>query len=178
MDDVQEFVAMKAIDDELSKISDSSTRDRILKWAWSKFSPTPLVTPIDAVSTNVKKAKKSAKKSTKGGKSYTTLKDLNLNPSGKKSFNDFVGEKQPSSHQEKCAIAVYYIANILKQAPVSADHVYTCFKFQKWRLPSNLHNMLQVTASQKAWLDTANMTDIKITSPGYNLIEHDLPMKK
>ncbi len=37
--------AMKSIDKTLSGISSPAARDRVLKWAWAKFSPMPRVVP-------------------------------------------------------------------------------------------------------------------------------------
>jgi hypothetical protein len=106
------------------------------------------------------------------------LRNLNLKPSGKKSFSDFVKEKSPSSDAEKCVVCAHYILNVLKQGPVSVNHVFTCFKIINWRSPSNLGNTLSWVASHKLWLDTADRSDIKLTPHGDNLIEHDLPRKK
>lgn len=180
---VSELDAMKLIDDSLSGISDPPTRDRILKWAWAKFASSPSIPMAEAESVlcpeKVEKGahKKVAKGPVKGKVTHAMVKTLNLKPNGKKSFNEFVEEKKPSSNLEKCVIAVHYVANVLNESPVSADHVYTCYKIQGWRIPSDLDNTLAYTASQKAWIDTSNMSDIKLTTHGDNLVEHDLPKK-
>jgi hypothetical protein len=180
MKEISELEAMKSIDDAMSAVSDPSTRVRILRWAWSKFSPSPTA-PIeeeepDGSKAKTKKKGKKARKPVKSKKtSRTMLKDLNLKPSGTKSFKDFAAEKKPGSNLEKCVVAVYYVERIIKKGPVSADHVFTCFKAEGWRVPSDLDNTLQYVASQKAWIDTRDMSDIKVTTHGENLIEHDLP---
>jgi len=181
MTGVSELDAMKSIDNALSGVSDPLTRDRILKWAWAKFSSTPsslLGDENPKKKAKGKAPKKGAKGPAKSKTSRTMLKTLNLTPSGKISFKDFVGEKQPSSNLERCVVAVHYVANILQEASVTADHVFTCFKIQHWRLPADIDNTLQYVASQKGWLDTANMSDIKLTTHGDNLIEHELPTGK
>jgi hypothetical protein len=178
---ITELDVMKSIDEALSNISEPTTRDRILKWAWAKFSPMPLVAPADDDIKPPKKTgipkKKIGKKSTKVKSALTLVKEMNLIPKGKKSFEAFAKEKSPSSNPERCVVCVYYIINELGQGPVSTNHVYTCFKSQ-WPVPANLENTLQWAASQKAWLDTSNMTDIKMAPQGDNLIEHKLPKKK
>lgn len=180
---ITELDVMKSIDEALSGVSDPATRDRILKWAWAKFSPTPQAVPTDSDikgsgTSRISKKKKAGKKTPRLKSSPTLVKELNLKPSGKKSFADFVKEKLPSSNAEKCVVCVYYILNELKQGPVSTNHVFTCFKIIGWRVPADLENTLAWVASQKAWLDTANMSDIKLTTHGDNLIEHDLSRKK
>ncbi len=181
MASLTELDVMKSIDEALSGITDPATRDRILKWVWAKFSPIRQVAPEDGKIDVSRKEripkKKTSKKTTKGKSSLTIVKDLNLRPSGKKSLEEFVKAKSPSSDRQKCVVCVYYVLNELKQGPVSTDHVYTCFKSLNWRIPSSLENVLQWVASQKGWLDTYKMSDIKLTTHGENLVEHDLPPK-
>ena len=180
---VSELDTMKSIDEALSGVSDPTTRDRILKWAWAKFSPTPQAVPTDSDikdpgTGRISKKNKASKKTPRLKSSPTLVKELNLKPSGKKSFADFVKEKSPSSNAEKCVVCAYYILNELKQGPVSTNHVFTCFKSIGWRVPARLENTLAWVANQKAWLYTASMSDIKLTTHGDNLIELDLPRKK
>jgi hypothetical protein len=185
MSSISEIDLMRVIDDALSKIQDNEIRVRVLKWAWAKFASNTKIesageTPQGAISIKKinGKQKKKMKKTTKTKATHTILKGLNLKSANKKSFHDFAAEKAPSSNAEKCVVAVYYLKNTLKAEPVGKDHVFTCFKGVGWRLPSDLDNTLQWVASQKGWLDTANMSDIKVTVHGENLIEHDLPKKK
>jgi len=181
MTSISEIDAMKLIDETLSKIEDSLTRDRILQWAWSKFSslPAPINSTAEAMETRKSKKKQGkAKKSTKTKPSHSMVKDLNLKPSGKQTLAEFVREKKPSSNRGKSVVCVYYLQHILKETPITANHVFTCFKSIGWRVPSDLDNTLQWVASQRGWLDTSSMADIKVTTHGENLIEHDLPRKK
>jgi hypothetical protein len=106
--------------------------------------------------------------------------DLNLRPQGKKSFQEFVAEKAPSSQSEKNTVAVYYLKHELGVGKVSADHVFTAYREMKaeWKLPGDLRNSLQVTKSATGWLETSDMDDIKLTAAGTNTVEHDLPRKK
>jgi len=106
------------------------------------------------------------------------VRDLNLKPSGKKSFREFAAEKQPASNLEKSVVAVYYLHHELGLSAVTVGHVGTCFKDASWRVPSNFANTLAETASRRGWLDTRSMADINVTTHGENLIEHDLPRSK
>jgi hypothetical protein len=45
----------------------------------------------------------------------------------------------------------------------------------KWRVPTDLVNLLRVTASRTHWIDTRSMKALKITPSGRNLVIHDLP---
>lgn len=186
---VSEVEALKALDDALAGLEDAQARDRVLRWAWEKYSTrsTPLEEEDDTEdresSPSARRRKKTATKKKQlkpGGKKKSSLsieKDLNLKPKGKKSFDEFVAEKQPKANHEKCTVAVYYLLHELSLKAVGATHVYTCFKHMQWRVPADLPNTLASTASSKGLLDTKKMDDIKVTTIGENLVEHDLPPK-
>jgi hypothetical protein len=115
---------------------------------------------------------------TKKSSALTMDKSLNLKPKGKKSITDFMDEKCPSSVMEKSTACVYFLRNELEIAPVTENHVYTCFKRLGWRIPKDLRNMMAQAASKQGWIDTSDYADIKVTPHGENLVEHDLPKKK
>jgi len=107
------------------------------------------------------------------------VKDLSLRPKGKKAFADFVAEKQPSSHQQKQLVSVYWLAKEAGfSSGISVDHINTCYHGAGWRRPSDLRNALAVTAVRKGWLDTSDGSDIKLTVPGEDFVVHELPPKK
>lgn len=185
MGNVSEIDALKAIDDALSEIKDADARNRVLAWAWKKFSsnPPPTANEDKNPSGITKKSKKrvsgaKGKAKVKTKPSLAIVKDLNLKPKGKKSLDEFAEIKKPSSHYEKCTVSAYYLKHELVLSAITESHVYTCFKHMKWRVPANLSNALAYTASRHGWLDTSNLQDIKVTTMGENQVEHDLPKKK
>ena len=109
-------------------------------------------TPTIIQQKNSKVTKKKPKvKSTKAKKTKAThsvVKDLNLRPKDKRSFNDFVNEKSPASIKEKCTTSIYYLCHELNEKQVGIDHVYTCFKNVKWSIPKDLKNSLHQSASE------------------------------
>ena len=186
MGKVSEVDAIKSVDDALSALEDAGARDRVLRWAWEKYATNPAPSKDsgeaeDATSESLgSRKKKSASKKGKTKKSrpkqssLSIEKGLNLKPKGKKSFDSFVEEKQPKANHEKCTVAVYYLHHELDQPKIGASHVLTCFKHMKWRVPADLPNALAWTASTKGLLDTKKMGDIRVTTIGENLVEHDL----
>lgn len=181
-----ELETMKAIADVLTKLGDDETRVRVLGWAVAKFAKGEVELQGSGrddsgakTPKRPKRKKKSAAKALKRSSkpSLSLIRDLNLRPKTGRSFANFAAEKSPSFNMEKCVAAVYYVDRILKKGPVSVDHVYTCFKAIPWRVPANLANSMAWIASHKGWLDTSDMSDIKVTPHGENLIEHDLPKK-
>lgn len=142
--------------------------------------PTPASVPVPAPKgRRARRAKGGAPKSKSQGKvksPLTIVKDLNLKPKDKKSFDDFVAAKQPNSHQERCLVSVYYLKNDLAIDKVTVGHVNTCFKHVNWRRPSDLNQKLR-SAGHHGWLDTSDSQDISVTTVGENYVEHDLPKK-
>src|ERR1041384_1645102 len=67
-------------------------------------------------------------KVSKGKETISIVKDLNLREKGKKSFKDFYQEKQPKSAMHFNVVAIYYLERILELNPITASHVYTCYK--------------------------------------------------
>ena len=188
---VTEIDALKTVDEALSAI-DENARIRVLDWANSKFlgsfnSSVQSVKsfipkegeqerPHSTIQTTQKTSSK-AKSTKKNQKTYNQIKELNFYPSEKPSAQDFVAEKNPTTLKEKCVVALYYLLQILDIEQASVDHIYTFFKGCNWKLPADLSNMLYQSGSA-GWLDTADSEDIKLTSIGENLVEHELPKKK
>lgn len=104
------------------------------------------------------------------------VKNLDLHPSGKKHLREFYEEKKPKTQTEQVATFVYYLSHVLEVAGVTANHIFTCFKDVNVRAPNDLPQIIRNTAGNKhGWVDCSNASDIKITNPGENLVEHDLP---
>ena len=104
------------------------------------------------------------------------IKDLNLRPDGKPSFSDFATQKAPKTNEEKYAVAVYYLEQILGLSAVTDAHVSTVFRLTDgWREPKDVAAGLRKTAERKATIDTSDLDAIKTTPHGRNLVQHDLP---
>jgi hypothetical protein len=105
-------------------------------------------------------------------------RELNLRPTGKQSFSEFIAQKQPRSNQDKFAVVVYYLEQVLELPAISASQVRTVFRLTEgWREPADVDAALPVTAVRKATIDTSDMENIKTTAQGRNFVEHDLPAK-
>lgn len=183
---MDEIKAMQALAVELEKLDDEA-RVRVLNWANAKFgagktsghAASIVSPPAPAATTKAGGSAKSPPKSkaTKKSKSIIAMnKTLNLSPSGKKSAIQFQSEKSPTSAIQKCVVAAYYLRETIEVDAVTVADVFTFFKTVGWKVPTDLKNTLQ-QAGSKGWLDTADGDDIKITSMGENLVEHDLPPK-
>ena len=123
--------------------------------------------------------RRSATGKKKGAYRPQVVRNLNLKPKGQASLRDFVKKKQPKDNQERSALFVYYLGKVAGIDAITCDHVYTCYKdISGLRVPADLPAQLCVVASRKGWIDTRDMENIRITVPGENFVEHDLPHEK
>jgi hypothetical protein len=108
---------------------------------------------------------------------YSFVKDLDLRPQGKTSLREFYENKKPSGHQQILTLVVYYLQHELDVKNISANHVYTGLKeltelgVRVPNIPSGVRNI----SNRKGWLDTSDLNNLRMTVPGDNFIEHDLP---
>jgi hypothetical protein len=111
--------------------------------------------------------------------SYSIIKNLDLSGNkNRQSLRDFFKLKSPSTNMEKNAVFIYYLQKIALIEGITQDHVYSCYKDVSVKIPQALDQSFIDTAHHKGWIDTSTMTDLKVTTPGENFVEHDLPKKK
>jgi hypothetical protein len=135
-------------------------------------------TPLTAKAPKTEKSKKQRKLWKGSDGEWRVVKDLDIYGNGRKSFEDFIAEKRPSSNEDRYVVVVYYLSEILGVSAVSIHQVGTVFRLTKaWKEPTNVAGGLSVAASRKGTLDTKDYEDIKITPAGRNFVEHDLPPK-
>jgi hypothetical protein len=179
---MEELDVMRIIDENLSKIQDTDVKNRILHWAWQKFSTEPIPDEIESKEEvkEERRRKKSTKKKSRQlktkAKRPSIVGDLDLSKKGSKlSLKEFYAQYAPKSNLERNLIFCYYLQNIKKQSPITVDHVYTCYRdISKLKIPVALSQSLIDTAGLKGWLDTGSLEDISVTVHGINYIEHDM----
>ena len=125
-------------------------------------------------------AKSKSKRKTSSYKppNMTIVNDLNLHPENKTPFRSFYEDKSPQTQEQALVVAVYYLCNLLGLNGITPHHVFTCFKNVGRKTPNNLPQAIRDLAKRKAWVDTSEKGNIKITNAGENAVEHDLPPKK
>lgn len=105
--------------------------------------------------------------------SYSVVTSLNLSPTGKDSLKDFLSRRNLKSAMDLNTAFVYYLEKIIGCTTITPNHVYTCYKHANIKYPSKLRQSLTDTKRRKAWIETADMENIKIAPNGENYIEHD-----
>lgn len=126
--------------------------------------------------TSTKKTQKETKKKnrTKSKSNIpSVVSDLNLRPKQKKSLDDFVSTLTIKSNLERNTAYLYYLTNILGKSKIDQDHIFTCYRHLKEKIPAALYQSLADT-SVKGWIDTSDMEDLQLTSIGLNYVEHDM----
>lgn len=123
----------------------------------------------------LKEKRKAKKPSEKEG--YEIVKDLVLTAEGDKpSLKEFCSQTNPRSNYEHNAVFSYYLLKVQEKKPIGVNDIYTCYKEVRKRVPIIAVSLSET--SRKGWLDTSDMSDIKITPRGENFVEHDLPKVK
>ena len=108
---------------------------------------------------------------------YEIVKDLVLTAEGDKpSLETFYSQKKPKSNYERNVLFCYYLLNIKEVKPIGMNHIYTCYKDIRQKV-GDLSVSLTET-SRKGWLDTSDMSNIRLTIRGENFVEYDLPRVK
>ena len=109
---------------------------------------------------------------------YKLLEDLDLSAGKNRvSLVGFMDQKFPITNEERNLVFLYYLQYMLKTRTRTADHVYTCYKAAKIRVPLNLESSLQITASQRRWIKITKTGRLSVTPAGKLYVEKQLPKK-
>jgi hypothetical protein len=115
---------------------------------------------------------------TRKGRSYTVMPDLDLHPDGAISLVEFYKQKAPSDQQEQIAVFLHYLLRVAKVAAITDRHLYTCYKDVSEKVPPDILNVVRNTAHRKGWVDSTSGQNLRLTVPGENYVEHELPKRK
>ena len=113
----------------------------------------------------------------KQGSTLSIDRDLVLSGAkGKESLATFCSKHSTSRNQERNVVFVYYLTDVLELNPVTANHVYTCYRdMPNVKIPGNLVASLRKDSGRRnGWLTGDFLNDIRLTERGRNFVEHDL----
>lgn len=127
--------------------------------------------PTDASTTRRRKGRSSTKKT------FTVPRGLNFAPEGHTTFEAFVAEKSPKTHDEKILVACYYLSEMMGIAEVSIGHILAAYQAAEWGAPAHPDNATRGAASRTGWLDTGDSKAIKVVWKGQNHIETKMPVE-
>jgi hypothetical protein len=109
---------------------------------------------------------------------YGLIKDLSLTATDSRpSLVEFMDSKFPITNEERNIVFLYYLQHKLKLKSITLDHIYTCYRETKIRVPLNLENSLRLTAEQYSWITITKTGKMTLTSAGKSYVEKQLPKK-
>ena len=109
---------------------------------------------------------------------YTQIEGLDLGAADDRlSLVEFMDVKFPLTNEERNIVFLYYLQHNLKLKSISSDHIYTCYRHAKIRVPLNLDNSLRITADQHNWIKTTKAGKMTLTAVGKQYVEKQLPKK-
>ena len=109
---------------------------------------------------------------------YDFLRDLDLaTSSDHPSLVEFMDSKLPITNEERNLVFLYYLQYVIREKPVTPDHIYTCYRKAKIRAPLDIEHSLKMTADHRKWIRIAKNGNITTTAPGKLYVEKQLPKK-
>jgi hypothetical protein len=153
-----------------------------LKFEGPKHAAPPAPTNPHAAANETKPAKVAATNgATKGRKksreSLSIVKDLDLSKGKLGRLKDFYGRYDAKTNFQRNLVFVYFLQNGLEISGITENHVYTCYRDVSAKLPGAFRQSLFDTANKNGWIDTSDMSNITVATPGINYLEHDLSKK-
>ncbi len=110
-----------------------------------------------------------------GPESHSLVRDLDLAGGDRyESLHDFLSRYGPQTNYEFNLLVVYYLQRLAGIAPITAGHVFTCYRHAGRKVPASLNQNLYDTTRRKGWLNTSSLDDVSVTVSGENAVLHDL----
>lgn len=99
------------------------------------------------------------------------LNDIDFN-SGEVSLKDFVAQKSPEKVSDRYVVIASWYKQQKNIDEVTADRIYTAFKFLGWQSPDHVAQMLRDLKSKNKWFDKGTATGAyKINIIGLNVVD-------
>lgn len=98
--------------------------------------------------------------------------DIDLN-SGDLPLKDFIDQKKPDNENKKYLAIAYWLKKYKNTSDVSADHVYTCFRYLSWQVPADVTRPFRnMKGKQYGWINAGSTKGTyTINHIGENVIE-------
>lgn len=115
--------------------------------------------------------KQNSKKTSSGSSGSKRLTDIDFYADGKESLKDFYQKFEVKNDYENNLLFVYYFQEIRNIAPVTLNHLHTCYEELNLRIPENMHISVQNTKGRKGWIETIGKGNLAVTIKGRNKIK-------
>jgi hypothetical protein len=112
-----------------------------------------------------------AKKMSLQARPLKRLSNIDFEPNGKESLNEFNKKFAPESDLARNLLFVFYMQDILNISAITIDHIYTCYDALDLRVSENLPQTIRNTKSKKGWIETQDTANITVTIKGRNQVK-------
>jgi hypothetical protein len=105
-------------------------------------------------------------------------RDIDFRSAGGATLRQFAEEKAPGTFYEKNVVILFFLEETLGTSPIDPSHILAGYQHCGWKAPKDPENSLCKTKSEKGWLDTSDVNNIRLTHAGREFVQYDLPAKK
>ncbi len=106
---------------------------------------------------------------------YKFLEKLDLSATkDKPSLTEFMDAKLPITNEERNLVFLHYLQHIRKIKAITIDHVYTCYRAAKIRVPINIEKSLYMAAN---WINMSKIGRLTVSAAGKRYVEKQLHKK-
>ncbi|HTJ50517.1 MAG TPA: hypothetical protein VL443_13745 [Cyclobacteriaceae bacterium] len=116
------------------------------------------------------KVRRQGKSKSGGIRQPAFLADFNFAPEGMISLREFVSKYNPDSNLECNLVFTHYLESVTKTSGISADHIYTCYRYLNKTIPSFPQTLVD-TKSRKGWIDTSDTSNLRVIWSGHNHLQ-------
>lgn len=121
--------------------------------------------------------KKNSKPKSGSAKEPTHLIDYDFRPAGKESLKDFFEKYKAKNNLEYNLVFIYYLQNIIGESTISVNHIYSCYRHLNISLPVFPQTLID-TKHRKGWIDTSDLSNIRLVREGINFLEHEMSKRQ
>lgn len=95
-------------------------------------------------------------------------------------LESFYAQFDPKTHREKILIFAVFMRNILKQAPCTADDIYSCYRTlsAQTEIPEAFVQAIRDAQNKGGYVEFVSPTEIKISIAGENYFNQKLKRKE
>ncbi len=172
------FVGEEAVGDLFRPVKKRRTRTTEATAKISKLEPvdsapgqvTPAkVSPVEPVVESQKQTVDKPKPS------YKFLETLDLSASeDQPSLVQYMDAKFPVTNEERNLVFLHYLQHMRKIKPITVDHIYTCYRVSKIRVPISIEKSLHMAAN---WINVSKTGRLSVNAVGKRYVEKQLPKR-
>lgn len=107
--------------------------------------------------------------------SYKFLETLDLAASeDRPSLVQYMDAKFPVTNEERNLVFLHYLQHMRRIKPITVDHIYTCYRVSKIRVPLSIEKSLHMAAN---WINISKTGRLSVKAVGRRYVEKQLPKR-